>query len=46
MASSNPKANTSLEDKLNQEVVEYIANSCQNDVRFIKFLDNYNWGNS
>ena len=28
--------NTSLEDKLNQEVIEYIANSCQSDVRFIE----------
>lgn len=28
--------NTSLEDKLNQEIIEYIANSCQNDVRFIE----------
>ena len=28
--------NTSLEDRLNQEVIEYIANSCQNDIRFIE----------
>lgn len=28
--------NTSLEDKLNQEIIEYIANSCQNDIRFIE----------
>lgn len=28
--------NTSLEDKLSQEVIEYIANSCQNDIRFIE----------
>lgn len=28
--------NTSLEDKLSQEIIEYIANSCQNDVRFIE----------
>lgn len=28
--------NTILEDKLKEEVIEYIANSCQNDVRFIK----------
>ncbi len=28
--------NTILEDKLNEEVIEYIANSCQNDVRFIE----------
>ena len=28
--------NTSLEDKLNQEVIEYIANSCQNDIRIIE----------
>lgn len=28
--------NTSLEDKLNREVVEYIANACPNDVRHIE----------
>lgn len=28
--------NTTLEDKLSQEVIEYIANSCQNDIRFIE----------
>ena len=28
--------NTSLENRLNQEVIEYIANSCQNDIRFIE----------
>lgn len=28
--------NTSLEDKLSQEIIEYIANSCQNDIRFIE----------
>jgi len=28
--------NTSLEDKITEEVVEYIANSCQNDIRFIE----------
>lgn len=28
--------NTTLEDKLNQEIIEYIANSCQNDIRFIE----------
>ena len=28
--------NTSLENKLSEEVVEYIANSCDNDVRFIE----------
>ena len=33
---NNKIKNTSLEDKLSQEVVEYIANSCQNDIRFIE----------
>ena len=28
--------NTTLEDKLSREVIEYIANSCQNDIRFIE----------
>ena len=28
--------NTLLEDKLSQEIIEYIANSCQNDIRFIE----------
>ncbi|MBE6155585.1 MAG: chromosomal replication initiator protein DnaA [Firmicutes bacterium] len=28
--------NTSLEDNLSQEIIEYIANSCQNDIRFIE----------
>ena len=32
----NKIKNTSLEDRLNQEVIEYIANSCQNDIRFIE----------
>ena len=27
---------TSLEEKLNSEVIEFIANSCQNDIRFIE----------
>ena len=28
--------NTSIEDKVSDEVIEYIANSCQNDVRHIE----------
>ena len=32
----NKIKNTSLEDRLNEEVIEYIANSCQNDIRFIE----------
>jgi len=28
--------NTSIEDKLSDEVIEYIANSCQNDIRHIE----------
>lgn len=28
--------NTSLENKLNNEIIDFIANSCQNDVRFIE----------
>ena len=28
--------NSSLENRLNDEVIEYIANSCQNDIRFIE----------
>lgn len=28
--------NTLLEDRLNDEIIEYIANSCQNDIRFIE----------
>lgn len=28
--------NTSLEDRLSQEIIEYIANSCQNDIRCIE----------
>ena len=30
--------NTSIENKLNEDVIEYIANSCVNDVRHIEGL--------
>lgn len=28
--------NTSIADKLNEDVIEFIANSCQNDIRFLE----------